>query len=479
MRRATSWLAGVGLVVASATVAIAGPKPTATVPIAPQVAEHAAAAQVLYFNRCVGGCTITKSGTNDARSRASTIPRGSVGDQFMMTEFRHGDAVWNDLMQCLREVYSPYNVTITDQLPAPGVAYNENIVAGADNEIGVSAGGIAPVTSDCSPYSYVISYTFANDYGPDVNTLCYVAAQETGHAYGMADHSWSFISDDRSACSDPMSYRQDCLTQGQRFFRNEAATCGDFAQEQCNCAGMNSHAKLLAALGAGTPITPPPTVTVTQPAAGPIASGAMVIANAKSVRGITKVELWLNGFKWGERKGVPFGQTEQPEAAYALPIPAEVPDGVIDIQVIAKDDIGMSTTAPTITVTKGAPCATADTCLAGQKCEAGKCFWDPPSGAIGDVCTYPQFCLSGTCTGPAGEDQLCTQSCIPNVGDSCPMGFTCLETAPAQGVCWPESAEEGGCCSASSEGAAQTALLALGLLAILAPRRRRRRYQTL
>ena len=452
-------------------IAAASPKPTMTVPYVPATAEHAQTAPILYFNRCRGGCTVTKAGTNDVRSRTSTIPEGNNGQQFTLSEWRHGDAVWNELMQCLREVYSPYAVQITDQQPPPGAAYNENIVAGYDQEIGRSAGGIAPVAPDCSPYSYAISYTFANDVGPNVYYLCYVAAQETGHAYGMADHAWAFLSDNRSACSDPMSYRQDCLSNGQRFFRNEAASCGDFTMEPCNCAGMNSHLKLLGALGPGQSIVPAPTLRIDQPTAGAtIQNGAMVVSTASSKRGVAKVELWLNGYKWGEKKGVAFGQTNQPESAYAIPIPAEVPNSVLDIEVIAKDDVGTSTTQK-VTVTKGAACQSADTCLAGQKCEAGKCFWAPATGELGDACTYPQFCTTGLCVGEQGGEQLCSKTCVPGVGDSCPMDFECLQTGPGQGACWPKE-DDTGCCSTNREAAAQSALLAFALALILRRRRR-------
>ena len=454
-------------------IAAANPKMPITVPHVPATAEHAQTASVLYFNRCRGGCSITKAGNDDARSRQSRLPQGNPGQVFDITEFRHGDAVWDQVMQCLREVYSPYAVQITDQVPPPGVPYNENIVAGSDNEIGVSAGGIAPVAPDCSPYSYAISYTFANDYGPDVYQLCYVAAQETGHAYGMGDHSWAFLSDNRSACSDPMSYRQDCLSNGQRFFRNEAASCGDFTMSPCNCSGMNSHLKLINALGPGQSIVPAPTLRLDQPAAGAtIQNGAMVISTASSKRGVARVELWLNGYKWGEKKGVPFGATNQPEAAYAIPIPAEVPNSVVDIEVIAKDDVGTATSQK-VRVTKGARCDSATTCLAGQICDAdGRCLWEPAVGELGDACTFPQYCVSGQCIAAADGEQLCSKTCVPGVGDSCPMDFECLQTGPGQGACWPKG-EDTGCCSTSRETAAQSALLAFGLALILRRRRKR------
>jgi hypothetical protein len=466
--RALAFLALAVPAIASAT----PPKAPVTVKI-PLTAEHAQTAGVLYFNRCRGGCTVTKSATDDVRTRASTIPRGNLGEQFTLTEWAHGDQAWNELMQCLREVYSPYNVMVTDQQPAPGVAYNENIVAGSDDEINYNAGGVSPVTGDCSPFSYVISYTFANDYPPNIYTLCYVAAQETGHSYGMADHAWAYISDGRSACNDPTSYRVDCLSNGQRFFRNGAVTCGDFNQTTCNCSGMNSHLKLLGALGPGQSLIPAPTVSIDMPAAGAtIQNGAAVIASAYSKRGVDKVELWLNGYKWAESRGASFNATEQPETAYSLPIPAMVPNSVLDIEVVAKDDIGETTTSSKITVTKGAPCADASTCLDGQKCEAGKCFWDPPAGEVGDACTYPQFCKTGMCIAATDGEQLCSQTCVPGTTDSCPMGFDCLETGGGQGACWPESSG-GGCCSTSRDAAAQSALLAFGLVLLLRRRRRR------
>ena len=65
-----------------------------------------------------------------------------------------------------------------------------------------------------------------------------------------------------------------------------------------------------------------------------------------------------------------------PTPSYTLTAPTNVPDGVIDIVAKAYDDLESETDSATVTVTKGAPCADASTCATGQKCEAGKCFWD-------------------------------------------------------------------------------------------------------
>lgn len=454
-----------------ASTALASPGPRLeTVPLVGT--PHAQTATVLYLNRCVGGCRVTKGGVNHAPSHTSQIPDGPSGTEYTLTEYAWGDGEWDAFMQCMREVYSPYGVTITDQLPTAGIAYNEGIVAGSDGEIGLSGvGGIAPVTNDCSPYSYVISFTFANDYGPNNTfTVCSVAAQETGHSFGL-DHSYEFV-DGSSACRDPMSYRGDC--GGQRFFRNDQARCGEFSERDCRCGPtQNTHLKLMTVLGPGTPITEPPTVSIAAPTAGEtIGADTRVIATAFAQRGIAKVELWLNGYKWAEAKGVAWGGDGQPEAGYPIAIPVEVPDSVLDIVVKAADDLGVTTETPPLRVTKGAACQGDDTCAKGQRCDAeGRCLWDAPVGELGVECEYPQYCKSGTCAGTADGELRCTQPCTTTNADSCPESFECLASGTA-GVCWPVEAADPDCCS--SANGPGSLLLALGLgFAWLAPRRRR------
>ncbi|MGE0548318.1 MAG: hypothetical protein AB7O24_21340 [Kofleriaceae bacterium] len=473
--------AAFALVLGWCAVAAADQSPVApqleTVIVPPDAVKHETA-KVLYLNRCKGGCTIKKSGINDARTHSSTIP---VGDQtdFAMTEFEWGDDEWDQIVQCVKEVYSPYAVMITDQQPVPGVLYNEAIIAGSDHEIGRQAGGIAPMTGDCNPYSYIISFTFANDYpNPDdrVFRLCAVAAQESGHSYGL-DHTYSF-SDGSSGCKDPMTYRNDC--GGQKFFRNDLATCGEFSPRQCSCgANQNAHLKLTAVLGAQTPITAPPVAMLTSPANGAtIANEASVIVIARAQRGVDDVELWLNDYKWTSVRGVAFGPAGQPEASYILKLPPQVPDGVIDLVVKVKDDIDVTTETAPITVTKGAPCTSSASCALGQVCDArGRCLWEPAVGELGAECTFPQYCLSGMCEG-TDETKVCTVPCVPGVADSCPDGMYCLEEGA---VCWPGSANEDpeSCCSASRSVPSYAVLTAavLGLLGFRGLGRGRRRVR--
>ncbi|HEU0034380.1 MAG TPA: MYXO-CTERM sorting domain-containing protein [Kofleriaceae bacterium] len=403
----------------------------------------------IYLNRCAGGCTVKFGTTDDARTHTSTIPQG--GSMFTVAEFAWGDAEWNALVQCFKEVYSPYAVTITDVQPSPDVHYNEAIVAGVPQDIGLSdgIGGIAPVMGNCNPVDHAISFSFANIYGPTdrVNQICWTAAQEVGHTYGL-DHEYEFF-DGRSACNDPMTYRDDC--GGQKFFRDLAAKCGEFNARECACSHLQtSHKWMQTVLGVGTPITAP-TVSITSPTATTISNGETVHALASAQRGVVTVQLLLNGYPWVELPGVAFGLNGQPASDYALKLPDNVPDGVIDIEVVATDDLGIATKSAVVTVTKGAPCTSADSCLEGQLCDAGKCYWETPTGETGDACSYPQFCVSGLCQNVDGSE-ICTTTCNPTTTTSCPDNFECRETTSAGvGVCAPIDTG-GGCCSTSTSG---------------------------
>jgi hypothetical protein len=379
-------------------------------------------------------------------------------------------------VQCVKEVYSPYAVQVTDVMPANGVSHNQGIVAGRPGNIGYATagiGGIAPGTPGCDPRDNVVSFTFANIYGGSgmarVYEICAVAAQETAHAYGL-DHAYEWL-DKRSACNDPMSYRTDC--GGQKFFRNDQAVCGEFGPRGCRCGGtQNSHLHIRNVFGPATPITRPPSVSVSAPMTGDtVADRVPVIATASAQRGIARLELWLNNYRWLTVKGAAFGPNGQPETTYSLPFPADVPDGVIDIVVKAFDDLDIETDAPTVTVTKGAPCTSADSCAKGQKCEEGRCFWDTPTGQLGDACDYPQFCISELCI-ETTDGKVCSEDCVVGVADSCPAGFECQGQPGQTGYCVSASAGDDTCCGIGASGKT-SALLSLLVVGIVLRRRRR------
>lgn len=424
---------------------------------------------VIYANRCTGGCMVTGSDHSDAKNGLSPAIQAGTS---ILTEFQSAsgqtgaaaDPLWHDVVQCLKEVYSPFNITVTDVRPTSG-QWTELMIAGVPQDVGLpnEVLGIAPVHSDCQAHDNAISFSFANHENVhDVNNICWTAAQESAHNFGL-DHEYKFANGD-SACNDPMTYRFDC--GGQKFFRDEGAFCGEDQVRACSCPNQtqNSHAKLLSIFGPGTPITAPPDATILVPAAGAtIASGAVVQVKSKAQRGVAHLDLYVNGHMWATAKGARFGQDGQPETTYSIPLPATVPDGVMDLVVKAYDDISVEGESAAVTVTKGAPCASAATCAEGQKCDAGKCYWDAPTGVLGDKCDYNEFCVSGMCQ-DTSDGGYCVTSCVPNSADACPASFSCQQTTDAAGVCLPNDTGGGGCCSVGHEsGSTAFAKIALGM----------------
>ena len=420
----------------------------------------AGAPAYLYLNRCTGGCAIIgpggPGGMNDASMNMTTI--ASTGN-YTVGEYANAagqtgaaaDEEWGQVVQCMREVYSPYNVIVTDQLP-PG-PFDMAVIAGRPQDVGLGSDilGIAPLAGDCSPQSNVLSFTFANYHGnvQRVNNVCWTAAQESAHAYGL-DHEFKFT-DGETACSDPMTYSTAC--GGEKFFRNRRSQCGENAVRNCKCGtAQNSHEKLISVFGEGTPITPAPHVAVTFPLDGStVNSGWVVHAGAGSKRGVAKVELYLNGSRWTVVKGQGFGALGQADPSdYTLTPSNKVPDGIIDVKAIAYDDLGISTESASITVTKGAPCTSNSTCLKDQQCESGKCVWPAPKGELGDSCSYDQQCKAWTCLGD-DSGKYCTTPCYTDEPATCPKDFSCVPTGnQTDGFCIPEG---GGCCSVGGDSA--------------------------
>ena len=392
--------------------------------------------RVLVLDRCAAGCLV-KTGPNDALNGSSNIPMGT-GDH-TVSPYAFGDAEWDAVVACVSQVYSPYDITIAQAIPTDGSAFDRVLVAGLPKNVGLDPTvlGIAPLAQDCRVLSNALAFVFANNHPPAgrVTNVCWTVAQESAHIFGL-DHEFQFTDGD-SACSDPMTYRTDC--GGQKFFRDRDAECGEDAVRACTCKGtQNSHALLLDRFGAGVVTTTPPVVSILVPLPDTtFVDGQAVQATASAQRGVDKLQLLLNGYPWLTSPGAPFGTAGQPETTYPFVPPKLVPQGVIDIEVRALDDLGIATTSSVVRVTKGTPCVEASTCLTGQKCDAGKCYWDPPTGELGAACAYPQACVSGAC-----PDGTCQQTCDPaSSRPQCADPYTCDD---ASHVCVQVG---GGCCS--------------------------------
>jgi hypothetical protein len=396
----------------------------------------------IYLNRCSGGCTITP-GNEDSRTNKSSIINGTVN----VREFNAGNSAWNAVVACVKDMYAPFGVDITDQDPG-NVSHFEAIVAGYPQDIGAGSGvgGVSPFS--CGIINNAITYSFANIYGGSVQDICEVVAQETAHAFGL-DHEYY--------CPDPMTYLYGC---GAKEFRDYNANCGEGSARQCSCGGstQNSYQKILSIFGPGTPT--PPTVDITEPADGAtVEAGFVVRATATDDNSVTRADLYVNNQLVQTLNSPP----------WAFNAPGNLSNGIQQVEVRAFDNYN-TPGSDMVQVTLGAPCGGPDDCGSDEICIEGRCVPGPDApGGLGQPCADGGDCASNQCASD-GANMVCVEQCM----SQCPTGFGCLDTGDVN-VCWPgaENPDPGGCCSASGgAGDVPGAMLVLFGAMLLGRRRR-------
>lgn len=175
-------------------------------------------------------------GWDDSSSNHSSI----VGWSSRVDAWERSDGEWQQLMDCLHRQFDRYDVNLTDQDPGD-IPHVECVVGGTADQAGMGqgVGGVAPMNGDCSPIEQAVVYAFSKVLG-DVEDVCWAAAQEIAHAYGL-DHEY--------LCGDPMTYLSGC---GPKDFQDVDAQCGEDGPRQCMCGGatQNSVQMLTQVLGA-------------------------------------------------------------------------------------------------------------------------------------------------------------------------------------------------------------------------------------
>ena len=335
-------------------------------------------------------------------------------------------------------------------------------MAGRPEEAGFASNiaGVAPAS--CEPLNNVISFSFSNFDDNDAEQLCWTVAQESAHSFGLPNHVFD--------CHDPMTYLEGPC--GRKYFRNRAIECGEFETGPCDCdvSSQNSHAELLATFGEGRR-PPPPEVSLLDPAPETsVGDNFGILFTAVDPRLVDRVELLLNGSRYMTMPGHDYDRRAD---EYRVEAP-NLPDGYIDVEIRAFNDVNEEAGRATATVLKGEPCTSADQCFELMACEDGRCAYPAPAGAPGDRCDYDQYCVEGSCAELGGE-RRCALGCDPEEPRSCSFAFDCRPP----GVCWPAEGP-GGCASAGGgRGGGHFPLVALGLWAgaVLMARRGRRDRQ--
>jgi hypothetical protein len=421
-----------------------------------QLAAAEPPSRIIYLNRCAGGCEVRR-GFESSINNTSEIIELSIAN---IPEFPYSDAVWDQVVQCVRDTYAPFNISITDQDPG-NVPHWENIVAGSPGDVGMQqgVGGVSPYDFNaCSILENTITFTFAEVWGPDVTNLCWTAAQETAHSFGL-DHE--FLS------TDPMTYLEGSGTV--KRFQDVDAQCGEYEARDCYCPwNLQNSVEILNQIF-GPSVPTPPDVTITEPSFGANVTPSFVIrAQIEDANGIARAQLEIDG----NAVGVPV--TSAPWVFNA----SNLTEGTHRISVVATDNQGTEGSASAYVVV-GPPCETPGDCtMQGDNltCVDGRCVpGEGADGGLGDTCEDGGDCLSGQCASNGdGTEKYCIEFCEPG-NNGCPGDFGCKDLGNGQGVCWPGAGDGGGCLDAGKGSGVPTLPIGIGLaLGALFFRRRRR-----
>jgi len=265
------------------------------------IVEHAGPT-IIYLNK--NGVTLTP-GNNDSRTNRSSI----IDQTTQISAFEGSAAEWNSVIGCVRQLFAPFDVQITDVDPG-NVPHYESVMGGRAEQAGMPQGvlGVSPFTVDCSVIPNAIVFTFTQStrdyYGTSSGlpeTICEIAAQEIAHAFGL-DHEY--------LASDPMTYLD---YNGLKTFQNTAAQCGEYQARTCGLPGtgvvcrqtQNSVSMLEQRIGVGDAIAP--TVAITSPQNNATVPPSFTVATtASDNNAVVKVELYVDGTLVETRTTAPF-----------------------------------------------------------------------------------------------------------------------------------------------------------------------------
>ncbi len=430
----------------------------------------------IFLNRCASGCPIRVGGSNSIND---TWP---INSNRTLTSFPYDQATWDAVMKCVKDVFEPYNVVITDVDPGSANHF-EIMIAGSPLDLGMSSsiGGVAPGGgTSCSSYlNNALVFDFAKVWGSGttcgtgcVEDICSTAAQEIGHTWYRLDH----VIDNK----DPMTYFQFA---GRKYFQNTSAQCGSDCvngvsptnmqcsgtnnqSHNCICGGatQNSHNAIVSLFGAG-PGTPP-TVNITSPKLGEsVMPGFAVRADVTDNGAVTKVELRVDGQLAGMLTAPPF----------VFNAPSNLADGTHKVEVWGYDPhefIGKAN----VDVVIGPPCEKPSDCSKDtDTCVGGRCVPGAGvQGGLGSTCVASTDCASGQCASDSEGTMYCVEPCT--VGQ-CPDDFGCsVAEGQTMGFCWPgfDDGSGGGCGCRSSEGGPLGMLAMFGLVVLTCRKRRAR-----
>jgi uncharacterized protein (TIGR03382 family) len=399
--------------------------------------------RIIYLNNCLpNGCDVAPGFDN------SLTDHSSIPDHLShLNGWPWGQDNWAALVQCMKDMYGPFDITITDVDPGQ-TPHFEVMFGGNSTDIGIQgAGGVAPFEPcDGQLQDNVISFVFAQSTS-NQDFLCWAGAQESAHVFGL-DHLLN--------AKDPMTYIAPPYKK--EGFQNTASKCGEDQPRECWCGGVNtenSYQYLMDTFGPSH--LDPASLTISTPA-----DGAWVKPGFP-LRGVSMSQLSVRSGALAV-DGAPVATVPSPPLAFNAPASVTAGDHTFTM---SATDAGDRTYSADVHVHVIASCEVGSSCDGGFKCLGGLCL--PAAnvpGGLGATCTDNGSCITDAC-GSDGSQSLCTAPCDP--GNKCPSGFECTE-AGAGGVCWP-SQDTGGCSTGSGPGPMMP-IVGLGVFLLMIRRRK-------
>lgn len=293
-----------------------------------QAASPLAQSRTIYLNR--NGAALQPAASNDARLNRSTI----VAKNVTVPAWKASDAMWNDTVQCMRDIFAPFAVKLVTEDPG-NVPHLEAIFGGSSSLIGLDPnyGGISPFTSSCSTIENSIVFAFTDNLPSNARTVCEVMAQEIAHSYGL-DHVL--------LASDPMTYLP---YKGNRWFQDQTAACGEKTARPCGIgntacrANQNSVGLLRERLGIADPENP--TGSLMTPAEGDLVGSDFDIrVDANDNVAVTSVEFFVDDVSVGSAAAAPYAWTAE-----------NIPAGTHTVTAVVTDQARNTTRTSTVTIT--------------------------------------------------------------------------------------------------------------------------------
>ena len=435
-----------------------GPRCGMEGPVQPQ----AVGLRVVYLN--FDGVTLTASETSDdATTNTSGILSAAIaaGQTRTIAPFNVNDLsstggltrsqIISRVVSDMYASHAPYNIEFVTERPASG-NYSMVVFGGTCQSVAGESGCAGIALLDCGDYMpNNITFAFPGDLR--VADLASTASQEEAHAFGLA-HTTD---------------NTDIMYPYLRDFVPTEFGAGPVPEGDLTCGGMtyqDSDERMMQIIGYRGQDALGPTITITSPSEGQVIEiGSPIAADITDASDIERAELVVNGTQVAEKTAGP----------WTFELPAGTATGEVLLAIRAYDVLGNVSQAVVhayLPTGNEESCSGTDDCGAGLECSAeGLCVPGDGIGGLGATCNGNEQCESQLCAEADGEKR-CSQRC--DATTACPDGFECRsETA-----CWPVSEEGGGCAAAGpSSSSGLTILWLLGLVTILARRRRTQRLR--